>query len=60
MPHRTDAPGDLIHVVNANGSLARRPYAAGPGGNCHYLSRSGDARYIYFVKGVPTTHEIDI
>jgi Tol biopolymer transport system component len=58
--YHTDAPGDPIYLADANGSDARRLYAAGPGGHCHHLSWSPDARYIYFVKGVPTTQEMDI
>jgi serine/threonine protein kinase/Tol biopolymer transport system component len=58
--YHTDAPGDPIYLADANGSHARRLCAAGPGGHCHYLSWSPDARYIYFVKGVPTTQELDI
>jgi serine/threonine protein kinase/Tol biopolymer transport system component len=58
--YHTDAPGDPIYLADANGSHARRLYAAGPGGHCHHLSWSPDARYIYFVKGVPTTEEMDI
>jgi Tol biopolymer transport system component len=58
--YHTDAPGDPIYLTDANGNAARRLYAAGPGGHCHYLSWSPDARYIYFVKGVPTTQEMDI
>jgi serine/threonine protein kinase/Tol biopolymer transport system component len=58
--YHTDAPGDPIYLAEATGSHARRLYDAGPGGHCHYLSWSPDARYIYFVKGVPTTEEMDI
>ena len=58
--YHTDAPGDPIYLADANGSHSRPLYAAGPGGHCHYLSWSPDARYIYFVQGVPTTQEMDI
>jgi Tol biopolymer transport system component len=58
--YHTDAPGDPIYLADANGNRARCLYAAGPGGHCHYLSWSPESRYIYFVKGVPTTQEMDI
>lgn len=56
----TDAPGDPIYIANANGLHPRRLCDAGPGGHNHYLSWSPDARHLYFVRGVPTTEEMDI
>ena len=53
------APGDPIFVADRNGRNARRIYAAEPGYHCHYLTWSPDARFIYFVGGIPPG-EMDI
>ena len=53
-------PGDPIYIADREGSNPRRIHAEPPGGHCHYLSWSPDGRFIYFVKGVVTTDEMDI
>ena len=53
------APGDPIFVADRNGRSARRIYSAEPGYHCHYLTWSPDARFIYFVGGIPPG-EMDI
>jgi serine/threonine protein kinase/Tol biopolymer transport system component len=53
------APGDPIYIADRSGRNQRRVYAANPGHHCHYLTWSPDARFVYFVGGVPPA-EMDI
>jgi len=57
--HTADA-GDPIYLADRSGADAKKIFAEKPGVHCHYLSWSPDGRFIYFVKGSPTTDEMDI
>jgi serine/threonine protein kinase/Tol biopolymer transport system component len=52
-------PGDPIFVADRNASNPQRVFAAEPGVHCHFPIWSRDGRFIYFVKGTPTT-DMDI
>ena len=52
--------GDPILVAEPDGSNGKRIFIDTPGYHCHYPTWSPDGRYIYFVRGVPTTREMDI
>ncbi len=52
--------GDPIFIADRTGSNPRRVFAEKPEGHCHYLTWSPDSRFIYFVRGSPTTDEMDI
>jgi len=56
----TAAAGDPIFLADRNGGGAHQIYVDKPGVHCHYLNWSVDGRYIYFVRGAPTTDEMDI
>ena len=56
--HKQD-PGDPIFVADRNASNPQKIFAAEPGVHCHFLIWSRDSRFIYFVKGTPTT-DMDI
>lgn len=56
----TARAGDPIFVADANGGNPRQIYVEKAGGHCHYLTWSPDGRFIYFVKGIPTSDEMDI
>ena len=52
-------PGDPIFMADRNGSNPQKIFVEGPGVHCHFLTWSPDGRFIYFVKGTPTT-DMDI
>ena len=56
----TAGAGDPIFVADANGSNPRQIYVERAGSHCHHLTWSPDGRFIYFVKGIPTSDEMDI
>jgi serine/threonine protein kinase len=56
----TAAPGDPIFIADANGGNPRQIFVEAAGGHCHHLTWSPDGRFIYFVKGVPTSDEMDV
>jgi len=56
----TAGAGDPIFIADANGSGARQVYVERSGNHCHHLTWSPDGRFIYFVKGIPTSDEMDI
>lgn len=58
--YHTAGPGDPIFVADRNGGHQKRIYAAGAQTHCHHLTWSPDGRFIYFVKGFPTSEEMDI
>jgi serine/threonine protein kinase/Tol biopolymer transport system component len=60
LAYHTNENGDPIFIADRNGSSPRRIFVAQPGVHCHYLTWSPDGRFIYFVKGVPPTEEMDI
>jgi Tol biopolymer transport system component len=52
--------GDPLHVADADGSNDRKVFNEKPGIHCHFPIWSPDGEYIYFVKGIPATDELDI
>jgi serine/threonine protein kinase/Tol biopolymer transport system component len=52
-------PGDPIFIADRNASNPQKIFAEEPGVHCHFLTWSPDGRFIYFVKGTPTT-DMDI
>src|SRR3954463_15185738 len=68
LPHPTEAASCTTPTIPATRSLSQTQMEAIPDehswksleAHCHYLVWSPDSRYIYFVKGVPTTAEMDI
>ena len=57
--HTPDA-GDPVFIADRNGNNRRQIYVDRPGIHNHYLTWSPDGRYIYFVRGVVTTDEMDL
>ena len=51
---------DPVFLADQMGGNAKELFRQKPGIHCHYLSWSPDGRYIYFVRGSPTTEEMDI
>jgi Tol biopolymer transport system component len=58
--YHTNDPGDPTFIADRDGSNPKRIFAEKPGVHCHYKIWSLDGRFIYFVKGSPTTEEMDI
>lgn len=58
--YHTAEPGDPIYVADRSGRSPKRMFAAEREEHCHHLTWSPDGRFIYFVKGLPTTEETDI
>ena len=52
--------GDPIFIADRTGSNPRQVFVEKPEGHCHYPTWSPDSRFIYFVRGSPTTEEMDI
>jgi len=52
-------PGDPIFIADKNASNPQKIFVEEPGVHCHFLTWSPDGRFIYFVKGTPTT-DMDI
>jgi Tol biopolymer transport system component len=57
--HTTEA-GDPIFIADRTGNNRRQIHIDRPGIHNHYLTWSVDGRYIYFVKGVVATDEMDL
>ena len=57
--HTTD-PGDPLYVADANGTNPRQIFIEKPGIHNHYPIWSPDGRFIYFVRGIPTTYDMDL
>jgi len=57
--YHESSPGDPMYIADRNGSNPRRVFADQPGSHCHFLAWSPDARFLYFVRGVPL-HDLDI
>jgi len=54
--YHTQEPGDPILIADRNASNPRKIFVGEePGVHCHFLTWSRDGRFIYFVKGTPTT-----
>lgn len=60
MAYHTSDPGDPVFLADRDGRNPRQIFAAEPGSHCHHLTWSPDGRFLYFVKGLPTTDEMDI
>ena len=52
--------GDPAFIADRNGSNPRQIFEAPPSVHGHYLTWSPDGRFIYFVRGVIPTDELDI
>ena len=60
LAYHTADPDDPIFVADRSGRSPKRIFVGEPQGHCHHLTWSPDGRFIYFVKGFPTTEEMDI
>jgi serine/threonine protein kinase len=60
LAYHTNDPGDPIFIADRNGSNPQRLFGSQPGVHGHYHTWSPDGRFIYFVRGVPQTEELDI
>ena len=58
--YHTASPGDPIFIADRTGSDPRLIFSEKAGGHCHYLTWSPDSRFVYFVRGNPTTEQLDI
>jgi len=58
--YHTWDPGDPTFVADRNGANARQIVKNEPGLHSHYHVWSKDGRWIYFVRGRPVTHEMDL
>jgi len=52
-------PGDPIFIADRNANNPQKIFVEEPGVHCHFLTWSPDGRFLYFVKGTPTT-DMDI
>jgi Tol biopolymer transport system component len=59
LAYYTTDPGDPIFIADRNASNPQKIFVEEPGVHCHFLTWSRDGRFIYFVKGTPTT-DMDI
>ena len=48
-------PGDPIFIADRNASNLQKIFFEEPGVHCHFPIWSRDGRFLYFVKGTPTT-----
>jgi eukaryotic-like serine/threonine-protein kinase len=58
--YHTWEPGDPTFVSDHNGANGRQILKSEPGLHNHYQVWSNDGRWIYFVRGRPATHEMDL
>src|SRR5262245_39266583 len=58
--YHTIEDGDPTFIVDRDGSSRRRIFAEAPGVHNHFHAWSPDSRWIYFVRGVWATFEMDI
>ena len=58
--YHTPEAGDPIYITDRNGNNPVLIFQDRPGIHCHFLTWSPDGRYLYFVRGTPTTEEMDI
>jgi WD40 repeat protein/predicted Ser/Thr protein kinase len=58
--YHTFADGDPMFVADRSGANARRILGELPGIHNHFQVWSPDSRWIYFVRGVPATKEMDL
>jgi Tol biopolymer transport system component/predicted Ser/Thr protein kinase len=57
--HTLDS-GDPMFIADRSGGNARQVFVDKPGIHNHYPTWSPDGRFIYFVRGIPTTWDMDI
>ncbi len=60
MVFHTPEAGDPIYLADRSGNNPKRLFVDKPGVHCHFLTWSPDGRFVYFVKGTPTTEETDV
>jgi serine/threonine protein kinase/Tol biopolymer transport system component len=60
LAYHTNDPGDPLFIADRNGSNPRRIFGSQPGVHGHYPTWSPDGRFVYFVRGIPQTEELDI
>jgi WD40 repeat protein len=58
--YHTPGAGDPIFIADRNGNNPKQVFGQQPGFHSHFLTWSPDGSYIYFVRGTPTTEEMDI
>jgi serine/threonine protein kinase/WD40 repeat protein len=58
--YHTASPGDPIFIADRTGGQPKQIFVEKPGTHCHFPTWSADGRFIYFVKGIVTTAELDI
>jgi len=58
--YHTFADGDPMFVADRTGANARRIFGERPGIHNHFPTWSPDGKWIYFVRGVPATKEMDL
>jgi len=58
--YHTADPGDPMFVTDHTGASPRQIFISNPGIHNHYPVWSRDGQWIYFVRGFPTTSEMDI
>jgi Tol biopolymer transport system component/predicted Ser/Thr protein kinase len=58
--YHTNLDGDPMFVADRTGSNARQIYVDRPGVHNHYPVWSLDGEWIYFVRGIWTTYEMDL
>jgi eukaryotic-like serine/threonine-protein kinase len=58
--YHTSVPGDPIFVADRNGASSRLIFIEEPGSHNHYPAWSLDARFIYFVRGIPSPYDMDV
>ena len=58
--YHTWDPGDPMFVADRNGASQRQIVQNEPGLHNHYPVWSKDGRWIYFVRGRPATHEMEL
>ncbi len=60
LAYHTWEPGDPTFVADHNGANERQVVKSQPGMHNHYQVWSKDGRWIYFVRGRPSTREMDL
>ncbi len=58
--YHTPEEGDPVFIADRNGNNPRQIHVDKPGVHNHHLTWSPDGRFIYFVKGIVTTDEMDL
>jgi Tol biopolymer transport system component len=60
LAYHTAHPGDPIFVADRTGANARQIFVGQPGMHNHFPAWSADGAWIYFVRGIPATNEMDL